>query len=190
MAAAPAGRSRDDEQASGKWWRRPEEELGRKAVGPAAIAEEAWRRRSAGGRHGPGHGERRWQGGARPWRCSASALRRRRGERASARGSSGARLWRSRSATVVGPTAAARGNGGGELPHGCHALDTRRPLRNSTEHVAGSKAISVGSRFGPFAGQIWTWAQKQSCSPHNALQFLFKVHCHKGYGLAINCAPK
>ena len=74
--------------------------------------------------------------------------------------------------------------------HGGHALDTRRPLRRYTEHVAGSKAISVGSRFGPFAGQIWTWAQKQSCSPHNALQFLFKVHCHKGYGLAINCAPK
>ena len=73
----------------------------RKAVGLAAIAEEAWRRRSAGGRHGSGHGERRWQGGERPWRCSASALRHRRGERASvpegarARdyGGAGARQW-------------------------------------------------------------------------------------------------
>jgi len=64
------------------------------------------------------------------------------------------------------------------------------PLGRFTEHVAGSKAISVGHDSGPFAGQIWTWAQKQSCSPHNALQFLFKVHYHKGYGLAINCAPK
>ena len=91
---------------------------------------------------------------------------------------------------MAGHTAAARGNGGGELPHGCHALDTRRPLRNSTEHVAGSKAISVGSRFGPFAGQIWTWAQKQSCSPHNALQFLFKVPGHLSYVTADNYAPK
>ena len=74
--------------------------------------------------------------------------------------------------------------------HGGHALDTRRPLGRFIEHVAGSKVISVGHDSGPFVGQIWTWAQKQSCSPHNALQFLFKVHCHKGYGLAINCAPK
>ena len=91
---------------------------------------------------------------------------------------------------MAGHATAARGHGGARALHGGHALDTRRPLGHFTEHVAGSSVGKVGSRFGPFAGQIWTWAQKQSCSPHNALQFLFKVHCHKGYGLAINCAPK
>jgi hypothetical protein len=32
------------------------------------------------------------------------------------------------------------------------------------------------TRIGPAMGQVWTWAKRQSQSPYNALQNLFRVH--------------
>ena len=55
---------------------------------------------------------------------------------------------------------------------------TRRPLRHSTEHVAGSDMGKVERHFGPLTGRIRHWAINKICSPRPALRFLFKVPSH------------
>jgi len=94
----------------------------------------------------------------RPWRSSALARGvERLGEAGSGsaregHGSSGARLEEQERDKRLGTRSAARVNGGGELPHGCHARGTRRPLRHFTEHVAGDGMVDVGSQFGLLPG--------------------------------------
>jgi hypothetical protein len=76
--------------------------------------------------------------------------------------------------------------GGARVAHGGHAQDARRSLQHSTKHVVGDGVVNVGRIFGPCTCRIGSWAQKQSCSPRNALQLLFKDHGHFGSRLVCN----
>jgi hypothetical protein len=67
---------------------------------------------------------------------------------------------------------------GALLVHGVHVLDAWHPSGHSTEHVVCVKQPDLEAMFGPSPGQIRIWAKRQSQSPPNALQNLFRVHDH------------
>jgi hypothetical protein len=120
----------------------------------------------------------------RPWRSSAFARGRREAGRergregASERGSKlGIHFRRAQRRDSGIP----RGSNGGHALCMAATHGTRRPLRHSSEHVAGSDMGKVERRFGPLLGRIRHWAINEICSPRPALRFLFKVPSHLSF---------
>jgi hypothetical protein len=65
----------------------------------------------------------------------------------------------------AGHAAAANRGSGTRGSHGELSSSAWAPRRHLIEHVVGAEESKVGRRFGLALGQIWTWAQNQSCSP-------------------------
>jgi hypothetical protein len=63
---------------------------------------------------------------------------------------------------------------------------TRWPWRHFVDYVAGSKVDRLELLIGPATGQIWIWANYESCSFRDALQFLFKDPDQRSNGLGSN----
>ena len=90
-------------------------------------------------------------------------------------GRSGARLWRSRSATI----GRARGSGARPWWGASSAwLPRALPLGNFPEHLAGDDVATLEPSFGHLRGIFGSRSLKQSgCSP-KGLQFLLRMHGH------------
>ena len=64
--------------------------------------------------------------------------------------------------------------GAGEVGGWCPCMvatsRTGVALGRISEHVAGNEVVSVGCRFGPDLGRIWTWTKNEVCSTLDSLQ--------------------
>jgi hypothetical protein len=73
--------------------------------------------------------------------------------------------------------------------HGRHVQGRCRRFRQFVEYVSRVDVPDLETIFGPARVRIWTWANYESCSFHDALQILFKHHGHKTHRLGDNQPP-
>jgi hypothetical protein len=70
--------------------------------------------------------------------------------------------------------------------HSRHVQSTCRRFRQFVEYVSRVAVSDLETIFGPARVRIWTWANYESCSFHDALQISFKHHGHKTHRLGDN----